>query len=129
MGNIQTNCASPKQPTIFQKPEAVLYPQEMVLLGEICKEKLTQNYKNISLGLKAPKDTTEGIYIDKKCPFNDNVFIQARILSGVLTRQIKMQRTVVIHSGHLYYDQSTVVAQTGVCAPVPLNKRVSFSVL
>jgi small subunit ribosomal protein S11e len=60
--------------------------------------------KNIGLGFKTPKEAIEDIYMDKKCPFIGNVFIQVWILSGnpILTK-IKTQRTIVICWDYLHY--------------------------
>lgn len=64
----QAECAHPKQPTIFQEKKGVL-------MGDTGKEKLPQNYKNIGLGFKMPKEATEGPCIDKKCPLSADVSI------------------------------------------------------
>ncbi|KAJ8795948.1 hypothetical protein J1605_002710 [Eschrichtius robustus] len=95
MADIQTERAYQKQLTNFQN-------KKRVLLGETGKEKLPLYYKNIGLGFKTPKETMEGAYIAKKCPFTGNVSIRGWIQSGVVTK-MKMQRTVVIHQDYLHY--------------------------
>ncbi|XP_044944479.1 40S ribosomal protein S11-like [Mustela putorius furo] len=95
MAYIQTERVYQKQLTIFLK--------KRVLTGETGKEKLL-GYNNISLGFKIPKEATESMYIDKKCPFICNVSVQGQILSGVVTN-MKMKKTTVIHQDYLHYIQ------------------------
>ncbi|XP_075386212.1 small ribosomal subunit protein uS17-like [Tenrec ecaudatus] len=70
--------------------------------GAYQKQPSPRYYKSIGLGFKMPKEAIEGIYIDKKCPFTDNISILGRILSGVVTQR-KMQRTIVIRQDDLNY--------------------------
>uniref|UniRef100_A0A671G5Z7 Small ribosomal subunit protein uS17 n=1 Tax=Rhinolophus ferrumequinum TaxID=59479 RepID=A0A671G5Z7_RHIFE len=109
MADIQSERAYQKQPTIFQN-------KKRVLLGETGKEKLPRYYKNICLGFKTPKEAIEGTYIDKKCPFTDNVSIRGHILSGVVTK-MKMQRATVIRRDTSTTSESTTALRnlTGTC--------------
>ncbi|XP_041070411.1 40S ribosomal protein S11-like [Carcharodon carcharias] len=95
MADIQTERACQKQPTIFQN-------KKWELVGEDSKEKLPCFYHNVGLGFKTPRETIDGTYIDKKCPFTGNVSIQGRILTGVVTK-MKMQWTIVIHRDYLQH--------------------------
>ncbi|KAL1791065.1 40S ribosomal protein S11 [Sigmodon hispidus] len=47
-----------------------------------------------------PKEAFEGTYIDRKCPFTGNIYVQGHILSGVIT---KMKITIVICCNYLHY--------------------------
>ncbi|XP_037691359.1 40S ribosomal protein S11-like [Choloepus didactylus] len=138
MMDIQTNRAYQKQPTLFQN-------NERVLLGETCKEELVRYYKDIGLGFNTPKEATDGIHVDKKCPFTGNVSIRGRILSRVVTK-MKMQRSIVIRRDYLHYRfekchknmsvhlspcfrdvQIGDIITVGECRP--LSKTVRFDVL
>ena len=46
--------------------------------------------------------TSQGTYVDKKCPFTGNVSIRGRILKGIVT-STKMQRTIVIRRDYLQF--------------------------
>ena len=45
---------------------------------------------------------SDGLYIDKKCPFTGNVSIRGRILTGIVKSK-KMKRTIVIRRDYLHY--------------------------
>ncbi|XP_075160604.1 small ribosomal subunit protein uS17-like [Haematobia irritans] len=68
----------------------------------IAKKKVLRRHRDIGLGFKTPRETIDGNYIDKKCPFTGNVRIRGRILTGAV-RKTKMQRTIVIRRDYLHF--------------------------
>ena len=59
-------------------------------------------FKNVGLGFKTPKEASEGVYIDKKCPFTSNVSIRGKILKGMVV-STKMSRTIIVRRDYLHY--------------------------
>merc|ERR1712080_200975 len=90
----QTERAFQKQAPIFQNKKRVI--------GKASKSKDQRFVKSVGLGFKTPREATEGIYIDKKCPFTGNVSIRGRILTGIV-QSTKMKRTIVIRRDYLHF--------------------------
>mmetsp|Transcript_16 Transcript_16/g.38 ORF Transcript_16/g.38 Transcript_16/m.38 type:complete len:156 (-) Transcript_16:67-534(-) len=88
MTDIQTEKA-------FQKQDAI----SLVGSG---KSRKGRWYKNIGLGIKTPKEATEGDYVDKKCPFTGNVSIRGRIIRGYVI-STKMKRTIIVRRDYLHW--------------------------
>ena len=59
-------------------------------------------YKNIGLGIKAPRGAIEGTYVDKKCPWTGSVNIRGKLITGVV-KTTKMKNTVIIRKDYLHY--------------------------
>ncbi|XP_021952447.1 40S ribosomal protein S11 isoform X1 [Folsomia candida] len=84
-----------RQPTIFLNSKKNLGLKKSTTT-------VSRYTRSVGLGFKAPREATDGTYIDKKCPFTGNVSIRGRILTGVVTK-MKMQRTIIIRRDYLHY--------------------------
>ena len=62
----------------------------------------TRYTKNVGLGFKAPKDASEGKYVDKKCPFTSKTSIRGKIVKGIVI-STKMKNSIVIRRDYLHY--------------------------
>ena len=58
--------------------------------------------KTAGLGFKTPKEASQGIYIDKKCPFTGDVAIRGRMMRGTVV-STKMKNTIVIRRNYLHF--------------------------
>merc|ERR1712216_499892 len=109
----------------------------------------TRYYKSVGLGIKTPRATIEGVYVDKKCPWTGNVNIRGRLLTGTV-KSTKMQRTLTVRRDYLHFIKKysryekrhkTLSAHCSPCFRVkqgdevlvgqcrPLSKTVRFNVL
>merc|ERR1712080_388467 len=137
----QTERAFQKQAPIFQNKKRVI--------GKASKSKDQRFVKSVGLGFKTPREATEGIYIDKKCPFTGNEYSrsytnwycaeyeneenycdQTRLSSFIkkYQRYEKRHKTLAAHMSPCFRDvQLGDLVTVGQCRP--LSKTVRFNVL
>ncbi|PPD98287.1 hypothetical protein GOBAR_DD04714 [Gossypium barbadense] len=87
-------------------------------------------WKSIGLGFKTPREATEGIYIDKKCPFTGTVSIRGRILAETyfsFFRYEKRHSNIPAHISPCFRVKEGDHVIIGQCRP--LSKTVRFNVL
>merc|ERR1719265_1771567 len=132
----------------FQKQDGIFIGRKRVL-GKKSAKKPMRFSKNIGLGFKTPAEASQGVYVDKKCPFTGNVAIRGRILKGIVV-SASMKRTVVVRRDQLCYRRKyrrfekrhrNMIAHCSPCFSVgigdvvtigqcrPLSKTVRFNVV
>lgn len=133
----------------FQKQKQIFLGKKRVMGKKEARQADLRYVKKVGLGIRTPKEASEGSYIDKKCPFVGDVTIRGRILRGVVI-STHMRRTIVVRRDYLHFipkyqrfekRHKNIVAH---CSPAfrtkvgdtvtlgecrPLSKTVRFNVL